>query len=65
MKRRITCLAAMARIVLALSFVAGAAATARGQWWTSYNPDLIVGEWTKASDRSYNRWTLDPRRIQR
>ena len=49
----------MARIVLSLSFVAGAAATARGQWWTSYNPDLIVGEWTKASDGSYNRWTLE------
>ena len=31
----------------------------RGQWWTNYNPDPIIGVWTQTSDGSYNRWTLE------
>ena len=59
MKIGTACLAAVMRIVLPFACVAGLTATATAQWWTSYNPDPIIGVWTEASDGSYNRWTLE------
>jgi hypothetical protein len=59
MKTGTACLATVTRIVLPFACVAGLTATACGQWWTSYNPDPIIGVWTVASDGSYNRWTLE------
>ena len=59
MKIGTACLATVMRIVLPFACVAGLTATAGGQWWTSYNPDPIIGVWTETSDGSYNRWTLE------
>ena len=59
MKIGTACLATVMRIVLPFACVAGLTATACGQWWTSYNPDPIIGVWTETSDGSYNRWTLE------
>jgi hypothetical protein len=44
------------------TFVGGLTATACAQWWTTYNPDYIVGCWTESTYTSgsndYACWTL-------
>ena len=60
MRTRSACLAVVRRAVLWCACVGGLTTTAWAQWWTTYNPDLIVGEWSKdsASHPGEDIWTL-------